>query len=458
MRTALLALTLVSGCCCSAPLESPPITGTPSDALIAADPRGVSIAELTSRVAAVDAHYWTYAQRLGVCWGPMRSRGVLAAPDEFDKGGDSALFTGQAVAAFSLKAASMSGAARLTAVNQVLASLGGLWYLTNAAGPGVIARCAFPTDEAARWGYPDRWASRIRDDSDYVGQSGPVPAPPLLFNGDMPPATYYTRATKDQLSGILLGLSTAWALVPETRDTVGEIVARLAAHLEAHDWLIRDAHGKNDTGADEVSGLLKLAFLALWRKTSQDPAVAQEYSDTFGFGIANWFNATNNYTQYYAHNLRAMRAFGIWVLEDDAARKRDVAAFYLDDVWAHVRSHQNGWFAVVAAAMSDGVEEATAGTTALLALKSLSLKPLRNWASPYGGQDTEPSLLAHLFGCTDNFVLAPHLRKPTDYSTWQKDPWSAGSSAPSTDAQPLRDATGLDLLLPFWMGKLYSVW
>lgn len=461
MRRAAIPLLLLTAGCCTQSLEAPPVTGTPSDMLVGADPDRVADGDLHVAVLDVEDHYWARAQHEGVCFAPWRNDPSLAEADGFGKGGDSALFTGQALAAWAFKASSSGGGDRLVAVERALWSLRGLWYVTNAAGPGVIARCAFPTPDAGRFGYPDRWAGRIAEHPEFVGATATqVEGPPLpgVLGVPFPPTTYYTRGTKDQLTGILLGLSVAWALLPEARDTVREIMKRLATHLEAHDWRIRDEKGENDTNADDVDGMLKLAFLGLWQHTSGSVDVKADYLHAFGAGgIGDWFNWTNNYTQDFAHNLRTTRAFCIWLLDADPNRRKVMSDYYLNNVWPHVRGHQNGWFNTLGAIFQLGVKREDAKRDALWSLKSLSLKPLRNWPSPYGGQDTEPSLGAHLLGCADRFVLPPHLRKPTGYSTWQKEPWDVGGP-PSAGAKPAGDATGLGIMLPYWLGKHYSLW
>lgn len=454
---ALLALGLAG--CCSPDLKDPKPTGTPSDLMLTADPGTVTAADLEAAADRIEAHYWAHSQFSGVVWEPRRSAADLEHPDQFGSGGDSAIFTGFALAAFSFQAAATGTPQDL---DNALTTLRGLWYVTHAAGPGVIARGAFPKAQAARWRYPQGWKRRIEEHPRFVGETdGFVPGPPLPdpLGADFPPSVYYTRGTKDQLTGIVFGLAVAWHLVPEAGATVKQAVANLAVHLQKHGWKIRDQKGENDTTADEVDGLLKLAFLALWRKTSGDPAVEEEYLATFeGADVADWFNGFNNYAQYYAHNLRATRAFTIWLLETDGERRAEMERYFRDYVWRHVEDHQNAYFAALRAVQTTGSVQVEAATQAQRSLASLSLRPIRSWPSPYGGQDHEPSLGAHLLGCASAWVLPPHLRKPTEYWTWAKPPWDVGSGAPNADKPPLDDDSGLSFLLPWWVGRYYGLW
>jgi hypothetical protein len=80
---------------------------------------------------------------------------------------------------------------------------------------------------------------------------------------------------------------------------------------------------------------------------------------------------------------------------------------------------------------------------------------MRNYSSPYIGQLQEPNFFEALFGLTDRYVLPPHLRKGTGYSTWQKKPWDVGSGT-EVDKQPVGDDTGLSFLLPYWAGRYFG--
>jgi len=59
-----------------------------------------------------------------------------------------------------------------------------------------------------------------------------------------------------------------------------------------------------------------------------------------------------------------------------------------------------------------------------------------------------------LYGDVSAFVVPVHLRKPTEYFIWQKDPFETGDGAVNTEG--LKEATGLDFILPYWMGRHYG--
>lgn len=439
------ALSLAAGCCSDPdPLERPEPTGEPWDRtyLIDADPAAVDDAALAARADELLASYQAYNQSHGVVYPGVYSRLDLEAPDRFAGGGDSALFTGMAAAAFCYRGRETGDYA------PAREALRGLWWLTHAAGPGVICRAAIPWAERERWGYPAAWQSRIDR-----GFAGPGPAITDTPYGPLPECAYYTRATRDQLTGILYGLSVAWADLPDERSSVAAIMRDLRAHLEAHNWKIRDQHGRNDTSADGVSRLLKTQFLALWQRVVQaeNPggwaAAHDEYKASLRASLASLANLAaraNNYDDYYAHNLRAVRALSIWTLEDHTERRRDLRRFVERHVWAHTKGHQNAWFAAVVAHVTAG---GTGRPEAAASLRSQSLKPLRGFGSPYAGQEHGPSLADVLAGCGDAWVLPPHLRRMTNYFIWTKRPWDVGNRDPNG----FLHETGLDFLLPYWL-------
>ena len=90
---------------------------------------------------------------------------------------------------------------------------------------------------------------------------------------------------------------------------------------------------------------------------------------------------------------------------------------------------------------------------AIDALKSLSLRPDRAWGSPYAGQTYGPQVGDVVKGCDKLWVLAPHLRKKTNYWTWTKAPWDVGSGI---DKNGTQDNIRLDLFLPYALVKAFD--
>jgi hypothetical protein len=59
-----------------------------------------------------------------------------------------------------------------------------------------------------------------------------------------------------------------------------------------------------------------------------------------------------------------------------------------------------------------------------------------------------------LYGDVSDFVVPVHLREPTGYFIWQKDPFETGEGTPNTEG--LNEGIGLDFILPYWMGRYYG--
>lgn len=448
--TTLILLLALAGCSCSPDLKRPPSTGAPGDTtyLIDLDPTAVTPTELEQAAIKASDALFERGQLQGVVW-PLMRRGPDEDPTLRYKGADSALFSGFALASYCFQWAATGDA---QARERARVFLRGIYYLTHVAGRGVIARCAFPLSKKAEFDYPENrtWARRLHEG--FMGVSKSFPAP---WGDPFPKSVYYTRATKDQLTGILFGLAAAWRtlLDQESRNVVALIMHDLREHLKEHGWKIQDALGGNDTNANSVDGNLRLQFAALYRHTvrltrpRRVGGALEDYMARLGGNVGDLFNVFNNYTQYYAHSLRSARTFTVWLLEPVEEFRREVGRHHDRNTWAHVSAHQNAFIAGCHAAMTG---DRGAAKVRDRALASLSLKPTRGWGSPYGGQVYGPLPGDHLAGCAARWVVAPHLRKQTSYWTWQKEPWDVGTKDPNG----LAEGPWLDLTLPYWLGRV----
>jgi hypothetical protein len=408
---------------------------------------------LARRAAELERRYVEDVEVEGIVWVPLRSNPAIAEPDRRGTGGDALLFTGVAAAGWSWKYAVTGDPDRL------VEALRGLWILTHVAGRGVLCRAAFPSQRGDEFGWPRAWASR---DPRFVGETpGGVVRDPVR-GGHLPAMRWYTRATRDQLTGVVLGLASAWAIAaaPTTdpalaarlRPLVAEITADVVEHLRAHDWRIRDANGQNDTSADDVDGLLRVALLGLARAVGM-PGADREYQREFDSVVTRpyllaSFNRYNNVLQYYAHNLRAVRSYAIWLLDTDPERRAQI----VDYSRAHWRrwtdQHGNTWLSWLWFVMSGTAPDAEG----LRALHELRWKPIRSWSSPLAGRWPPPRFDAATFDTTAAWVLPVYLRKPSEYFSWQKEPWAAGEPG----ANGRSNSTGLDFLATYWLGRAHG--
>jgi len=426
--------------------------------LLSIDPAAVEAggpASLARWASELERRYVRDVEVEGVVWQPFRSTPLSVEPDRYGSGGDSMLFTGIALTGWTWKYAVTGDSER------VIEAVRGLWILTHVAGPGVLCRAAFPSSRDVDFGWPGAWAGR---DPRFVGETAAGAIPDPIRGGYLPAMRWYTRATRDQLSGLVLGLSSAWrlatapttdpALAAVLRPIVAQNVADVVEHLHAHGWRIRDASGRNDTWADEVDGLLRLAVLGLARAVGIAGA-DRDYQAEFDRFVqrphpGDAFDRYNNLGQYYAYNLRAARSYSIWLLDDDPEHR----AHIVDHARAHWRRwtdhHGNAWFAWLWFVMI-GTPPDEEG---LRALYELRLKPIRLWPSPLAGRWKPPSLNAAAFDTTAAWALPVYLRKATSYFVWQKEPWDAGDDR--EDRSGLGNSTGLDFLVAYWLGRAHG--
>jgi hypothetical protein len=426
------------------------------------DPSVVTQLSLDDHAIYAEDHYQKHSQVEGIVWQRYRSDPSLVEPDKYGNGGDSCIFTGHKLAIDVYRYGILGRAKDLEKVAQ---SLRGLYIMTHITGtPGVICRNAFPASRAAEWNYPERWSGRNQD---FVHTSSSQISDP--FGGNFPAMTYYTRATKDQLTGLIFGLSVAWAhldaqdaahdaRIGELRLIIAQITEDVYNHLRDHDWKIRDEKGANDTNADGVKGLLKTAVYALYRKTAtltsphRVSRITDKYQDSFAFAFydpSSWFNLFSNYSQYYAWNLRYLRSYSIYILEDVTRHQKIIQRFMRGRLWHYTQDHYNSKFIYLYNAVSGTYERLD---DAYLALQSLSIKPLRAQDSPLADDERKPGLLQVIAGDWARFILLPHLRKPTSYSTWQKEPWDTGHSGHNG----VEDTSGLDYLMAYWLRRFHG--
>lgn len=454
-KLALASLLFVVGCT------------TPHDYTDPLDPSGVTLVQLEQHAQDVATHYQAYNQVYGVIWQSRYTDPSLPTPDRYGSGGDSCLFTGFKIAA-DVYRYRVTG--KLEDLEKVKQSLQGLYILTHITGKrGVLARCAFPVSDGAKWNYPDGW----QDDVDkQFGGIAPTPvANPFTPGVNFPEMFYYTRATKDQMTGVVLGTAVAWELlkavnpadaplVDKCREVTAQIVSDVYAQLDEYNFLIRDQKGENDTSADKVDGLLKAALLSVYKEVLAvtDPPAAGPIKDEFYTLLGSvlpepgdYFAIFSSYTQYFAWNLRYSRALTIFLTNDDPSVKSKVGAWCNDFLWPHVKNHQSAWFIYINNVVSPGSGELAAGN---LSVRSLSLRPIKGRNSPLAGDSRKPNVFEVLFTDISKFVLPPHLRKDTDYWTWQKEPWDTGSGSPNDVSK--QDPTGLDYLMVYWMGRYYG--
>ena len=477
-RATILLFTFVMFSGCKAPKTPGSLPPPEGDLayLLDAKPEAVTTAQLAASVASADSRVLADNVVEGIYWQAIRS-GNAAAPDGYGSGGDSLLFSGMHLASRAYRYGVTRDPDDLT---KAIEALRGVYILTHISGtPGALMRCAFPTNAPKAWDYPAAWQSRI--DEGFVYDSSTNLPDPFNPGSMLPKMTFYTRVTRDQITGLVYGLSVFERVVDRdlavpaditridrAQDILARIVHNVYEHLDAHDFKIRDQTGRNDTGADSVGhDLLRLSLLGLYRLTVirvvpwRQSRIVDKYYDLLrpfkaaGLFPSDPFNVGSNAQQYYAWNLRMTRAAAVW-LTAEHEDKEFVREYTYRWMFRFVQAHKNAWFSFIYAMMTDPVENGAA-VDATLSLKSWSLRPAPGWPSPlargWGRPYDAPSALERLSGAGNNRVLWPHLRKPTTYWTWQKDPWDVSVTYPTAGF----DGVGIDLTLPYWMARYHGI-
>lgn len=469
-----LVLAALIGCA-----SGPTLVGTPVPPDVLAkwksDPAVATSADLATFAVTAEDHYRKFHHSEGVLFQAWRTSSALADPDRFGSGGDSLIFTGLYLGATTYRYRVTKD---VTDLDKMIEAVRGLYILTNAVGhPGNLARCAFPLKDAVKFAYPENWNHRIADGFVYEGPDNIVD--PFDNTQTLPKMVYYTRVSRDQVSGLFCGLAiflnltdpanldlandpASAAKITKARNAVSNMVLNIWARFKQDDFLVRDQTGRNNT-ADEISGLLKLQIMGVLRTV--DPSKQKVYEEEFEsffslFGNpADWFNRFSNLQQYYAWNLRFSRTLALWHLEPDPKRQKIIADYIESKLFSYVKDHQNPYFIYVYNVAHPG--DPTKLDEALLSLKGLTIRPFRNYDSPMAKDGSPPSGtwgkvvkilrgVPHFLGITD--PIPAQFREPVTYFNWQEDPWEPGYKGNNASEEDC----GLGFLLPYWMGRYYG--
>lgn len=307
--------------------------------------REEQIAALLPVVTAIESKYQRDHQVDGVTF--VSWKRPAGDPPRYATDADNAIFTGMYLAAASYRYGVTGSADDLAAVQSALE---GVYLLTHVSQtPGVLARWAFPLEnswqsigydrqksiEAGNW-----WGKLIEEGQLYE------------HNG----YAFYTRTTKDQLCGIVLGLAVAHAVVdvPPLQARVAEIVADLMARLQKTHWSMKDQLGKTGTNAHRVDAPLRLALEALQHATAGVSGAAgasgkssEKPSSLFFKMLAlNTVHYNRSITRTFAWNLNAMTAHTLMLLRDHHLEGEGVQRWE-EKIWRFVAVDDNPHFAAM---------------------------------------------------------------------------------------------------------------
>ena len=330
--------------------------------------------------------------------------GIKQADDQpvrYSSDDDNAVFSGMYLATASYRFAARGTPADLAAVKNAVS---GIRLLTHVSGtPGVLARQAFPIEGAFdRQGYDS--VKSLESAGNTYGQH--ILAGRLYEHEGY---AFLTKTTRDQLSGVLFGLTAAFTHVPEVRDDIKEIISALITRFRSTNWSLVDHAGKTGTSAHKVDAPQKLVIKALHNAATGSDERAGSLFLRFIWLTTIHYNRI--ITRTFSFSLNAMDAHSLFLLSDFHKEKKG-ARNWIKRIHRFMRKDKNPYFDALYFA-STGVEP-------------------------------DEDSLNH---------LADRISSPIypNFFSWQKDPddWWVSSDR--------KTGPGIDAMLPYWMIRYYEV-
>jgi len=341
----------------------------------------------------------------------------------YDTGADNAMFTGFYLASAAFRLSTMQGELPGWLLHDIHQTLQGIHLLTNVSGtPGVLARLAFPLDDAYKkigyapdsmqpkplgWGPGNTWWDRKEEGS--------------LYESDT--HMYYCRTTRDQLTGIVFGLSVAWnilskessenPLVEQSKSLIQSIARDLVDRLEKTNWSLEDHTGLvGNTNAHKLRDNLREALVLLNCTVNDIPRPSTNKLKRFYRFL--WFHTFYyRFTRrMYAWNLRTTNAFSLFINEPDP-KLRAGAVKWMKRISSFTKDEDNAFFILTEAIMGNDVPSRRVD----VALKAL-----------------------------DQLAEVGHSK----FFAWQKPKGTAKISGEGGRYGP-----GIDVMLPYWMHQYY---
>ena len=380
-------------------------------------------------------------------------RGVQGSVVAYNDGGDSAIWTGHYLAAESYRYALTGSSEALDNVGHTLKGIGALLDVNG--GTGLLARVAAP-------------------ESSLMGQR-------ILSDGVFRQAQLYGETwvgrqggngiSRDQYSGVFFGLGLAYEHVPAARLDAERRVKQMLDYLIAHDWYVDEDRPPLQAGSTSFPTFWfgveyqKLAFLLTGHR--MDPArYSAELAAAGPLTKLSWFGAWTGVLgleSYYKYNLSHIGLHTYFRLETDPGRWQDMRRAYAI-IERYVGHHRNAHFDLIQTSIDPSAQVDLFPSTREALRQFLGMchrdvaPPVVDlsgvtWVTlPTFGHSTRGGTLS-LGGSTAQYPTEPlpmQLRQPGGDFIWQRDPFSP---ATPNGGDAYVEKNGLDLLLPYWMGR-----
>lgn len=324
--------------------------------------------------------------------------------------GDSALWTGAYLAAEAFRY-NVTGST--DALTNVKAALGGLQSLVDVTGDNRLARCIV----AANSPYAAGIASEEAGNTIYQ-------APPWIWVGN---------TSRDEVVGALFGLGAAFDLVDDAgvKSGISNLVTLIVGFVAHHEWSPNDDVGSTFlVRPEELKMLLQVAKHVNPSDSTSGPLLELPMDTAVSLDVLS-----ND--SYFKFNLDYMTFYNLLRLDYSS---HDQSAYQI--VRNYTASHQNAFF--------DIVDRALNGANAARDQEMQSL--LAQWLQrPRRDPYVNDSKLVPVCGKAACQPVPVALRPTTDF-LWQRSPFQLSGGGTGTV-----EGSGIDYILPYWMGRYYGV-
>ncbi len=337
--------------------------------------------------------------------------------------GDSALWTGNYLAAESYRYNVTRAPGALDNVKKALA---GLKTLVDVTGTNLLARCAVPVSSP--------FAAGIQSEESNNG----------IYTNNSAGLVWVAHTSRDQYSGVMFGLAVAYDMVDDAgvRSSAADLVTRIVDFLNGHGWSVVMPDNTVSTSfllrGDQI-----LSFLQVARHVNPG-----RFSTTYDVQRVALFTAVavpislevTNDDSYFKFNLDAMNLFNLVRLESSFVKSNYKGAY--DIFRGHTASHKNAFFNMIDRALNGPQPARDAETIALL----------NQWLQrPRRDQYVDVSGTVRMCGDQACDPVPVPLRPPTDF-LWQRNPFQVAGGG-----RGLIESPGIDYILPYWMARYYGV-
>lgn len=325
--------------------------------------------------------------------------------------GDSALWTGDYLAAEAFRyKVTKSG----DALSNVKVALAGLKALSDVTGDNRLARCMVLASSPFAAGIQS-------EESHNTVQSAP-------------PWIWIDNTSRDQYVGVFFGLAVAYDLVddPTVKSTVGDLATRLTDFVASHQWSPNDSISNTfRIRPEQLQTLLNVTRHVNPADTASGPFFEIPQDAAVSVDV-------QSRGSYFKFNLDFMSYYSLLTLDPGSS----YASGY-KIVRNYTAAHQNAFF--------DVIDRAINGPDPMRDAEIRSL--LDQWLNrPKRDGYVDLTTTVKVCGTSACDPVPVPMRPPTDF-IWQRDPFQLMGGGSGTI-----ESAGIDYILPYWMARYYGIY